>query len=756
MTVQKLKPEESCKRNKLKEEKPYVYEKVMKFDEKFKRGESIAIMHFQYNYICNFTCEHCSIKRFQGKKGERTFTMADVKELARQADELGLARFVITGGEPLIFKDLDALVDAIDPKKFYINCDTNGWLLDEKRAKHLKAIGVDRIQLSIDNLDANEHDNFRNAKGSHERAMRAVDVALAAGLDIFINTVVTKQRLRTNEFIQFIEYFNRKGVGVYVSYAKPVGAWEGNFDCLVDKADMDYMRELEKKHNVFTHLTPAYGLSMGCIAVKGMITITQYGDVLPCQYIQIAIGNVFKEPLKDIIQRGLEIKYFGEHIDTCLIAEDRAFIDKYIVGHVYGKPLPVPCSEVFTEEDKTQKPFNTASQKNSKLIYNMVKKFIRKCPICSNNHGEILYHQSFAILENDLLPKEYDVVCCQKCGFVYADTPANQQDYNKYYQQFSKYEWGGTTKWNLKGLKPISDYLCNKNASILDIGCANGELLVELKKLGYKNLTGLDPSVKCLQNVKNHGINAFEGELFSINLSIPNRKFDYIILSHVFEHICDLQMATDNIVSKLNENGVLYIEVPDASRYPEYYIVPFHYFDCEHINHFDENSLNNLFLQKNLNLLHYAKKESHVADKLYPAVYTLYQKRTQKKVTKSIIPNFEVRDSVISYVEKSHSKDKWPKIDKIAVSQEEIVVWGVGSYTLRLIDNSSLGKCNIVFFVDKDPKKQGLKVKDVPIYSPDRLKAHKGPIIISSALYSDEVLKEIKDMGINNDIVVMK
>lgn len=358
MAVKKLNSAEANNRNKLKEEKPYVYEKIIKFDEKMKNGESIAIIQFQYNYTCNFLCEHCSIKRFQGKKNGRSFTMADVRELARQADEMGLARFVITGGEPLVFKDFDALVKAIDPQKFYINCDTNGWLLDEARAKHLKSIGVDRIQLSIDSFDADEHDRFRKVKGSHERTMKAVDIALNAGLGIFIQTVVTKQRLRTDEFIKFVKYFNQKGVGVFVSYAKPVGSWEGNFDVLVDKDDMKYMEELEKKHKVFTHLTPAYGLNMGCIAVKGMISVTQYGDVLPCPYIHVSIGNVFEEPLKDIIKRGMDIKYFGEHVDTCLIAEDRDFINDYVVKNIYKKPLPVPCSEVFTEEDKTQKPFN--------------------------------------------------------------------------------------------------------------------------------------------------------------------------------------------------------------------------------------------------------------------------------------------------------------------------------------------------------------------------------------------------------------
>ena len=345
-----INPEEINKRSMLKKEKPYVYNKIMNYDEKVKKGESIAIIQFQYDYRCNFKCIHCSVKRFQEKKDSRFFTVSDVKQLSRQADDMGLAQIVITGGEPLVFPDFDEIVEAIDPEKFYIVSDTNGWLLDEKKAKHLKRIGVDKIQLSIDSLSAPEHDAFRRKQGSQERCVRAIDASLNAGLNIIIQTVVTKQRVRSQEFIDFLEFMNGKGVGVFVTYAKPVGCWEGNFDVLVDGDDMDYMRGLEKKYNVFTHLTPSYGLDLGCIAVKRMVSITKYGDVMPCPYIHTSLGNFFEEPLKDIIERGMRISYFGKYVDTCLVAEDRKFINDY-VAKTYGKPLPVPCSEVFTSKD---------------------------------------------------------------------------------------------------------------------------------------------------------------------------------------------------------------------------------------------------------------------------------------------------------------------------------------------------------------------------------------------------------------------
>ncbi|MEG0961772.1 MAG: radical SAM protein [Lachnospiraceae bacterium] len=358
MSIQEnLTEKESQKRNGLKEKKPYVYEKIQKFDEKLKRGESIAIIQMQYNYECNFRCTHCSVKRFQGKNSSRSMNVEDVRNLAKQADELGLARFVITGGEPLIFKDFDEIVAAIDPQKFFINVDTNGWFLDLERAKHLKEIGVDRVQLSIDNMEEEGHDKFRAHAGSFQKTMDAVKACKDAELDIFIQTVVTKQRLYTEEFIRFIEYFNGMDIGVFVSFAKPVGAWEGQYDIMIDNEDLKFFNTLEQKYNVYSHLTPGYGLHMGCIAVKGMFSITQYGDVLPCPYIHVSIGNIFNEPLKDIIERGFGIKYFGEHVEECTIAQDKDFICNYVEKKIYNHELPVNSEEVFGAEADTKVPF---------------------------------------------------------------------------------------------------------------------------------------------------------------------------------------------------------------------------------------------------------------------------------------------------------------------------------------------------------------------------------------------------------------
>lgn len=337
--------QEAQKREKLKCEKPKAYAKVCKFDEKIKRGESIAILQFQFDYKCNFNCMHCSIAHRSNPK-RRELLAQDVANIAQQADDLGLARWVLTGGEPLVSPKLEPFVKAMDPAKWYISCDSNGWFLDAARAVGLKKMGIDRIQLSIDGLKAPEHDHFRKKSGSHARCMKAIDATLEAGLDIFIQTVVTKQRLHSDEFKKFLDYFTNRGIDVFVTFAKPVGNYQGCFENMISQEDLDYFKSIENNYRVFNHLKVAFGMDLGCPAVKNILTITPYADVLGCQYTPISIGNLFEEPLKDILARGATIKWYGEYLPTCPPAMDKNFIER-----TYGKKFPIPWDEFFTKEE---------------------------------------------------------------------------------------------------------------------------------------------------------------------------------------------------------------------------------------------------------------------------------------------------------------------------------------------------------------------------------------------------------------------
>jgi len=313
-----MNPEELAKRDELKLSKPHVYDKVVQ--------HGMGIVRIEPSYICNMACQHCSIRDLQKRRGGRSMTIEDIQSIADQADELGLAQFVISGGEPLMYPDFDEIVAAIDPKRFWITTDSNGWLLDYAKAKHLKEIGVDKVQISIDNIAGEVHDSFRGKDGAWTKALAAIRYSKEVGLRVIVQTTVSKYRARNNELIRFIHAFNVNDVPVYIGYMKPVGAWKEHEE--LDQSDIDYVESLTKVHNVFTHLTPSYDYPGGCIAMKRMINITKWGEVNPCPFMQeLVIGNVFDEPLKDIVDRGM--KYFDCKIGTCLMATEKDFINEF-------------------------------------------------------------------------------------------------------------------------------------------------------------------------------------------------------------------------------------------------------------------------------------------------------------------------------------------------------------------------------------------------------------------------------------------
>lgn len=97
-------------------------------------------------------------------------------------------------------------------------------------------------------------------------------------------------------------------------------------------------------------------------------------------------------------------------------------------------------------------------------------------------------------------------------------------------------------------------------------------------------------------------------------------------------------------------------------------------------------------------------------------------------------------------------------IDKLAEGGEEIIIWGAGNYTSRLLAASNLSKCNIVMLVDKDIHKQETRLSGKPVCAPYTiLNMQKRPkILVAAAVFHDEIIAEIKNMVISNKVVVLQ
>jgi len=341
--------------------RPRVHEKIQNFFKNMEGGSISPILRLKTNRsLCNFHCEHCceepymsrDLKKRTGKIDPRDqMTIEDYAELSRQADEYGIFRFVLTGGEALLDKNIEELIKALDPMKHLIILDTNGWTFDEEKAKWFAKLGGYKVQISLDSYIEEDHDSFRKKPGSYKRVIRAIKAAKEAELELLISTCIVKDRVFTKEFEDFCKYCNDEEVPLYVTLVKPVGTARGQDEWVCTKDDLDHLKNLEDKYNIFTHMSPSYGQPGKCITVKGINTVNHDGEIIPCPYMDMSIGNVVHMPLAEILDRGMKDKWLGPYRDECIIGENFDFIkfhNNSVKKHLKTSDLlPVPYEAGF-------------------------------------------------------------------------------------------------------------------------------------------------------------------------------------------------------------------------------------------------------------------------------------------------------------------------------------------------------------------------------------------------------------------------
>jgi AdoMet-dependent heme synthase len=341
--------------------RPRVHEKIQNYFKGMLDGQISPILRLKINRsLCNFHCAHCceepymsrDLKKKTGSLDPRPqMSLEDYRKLSQEADDFGIFRFVLTGGEALLDKNLDKLIDALDPQKHLIILDTNGWTFDTEKAKWFASLGGYKAQISLDSMIEAEHDSFRGKKGSYKRVMRALAASKEAGLELLISTCIIKDRVFTQEFEDLCSFCKTEDIPLYVTLAKPVGTAREQDSWVCTKKDVDHLKLLENKYNIFTHMTPSYGQPGRCITVKGINTVNHDGEIIPCPYMDLSIGNVTKESLATIMERGMMNSWLGPYRDECIIGEHKDFIqfhNKAVNDYLDVSPLlPVPYEYGF-------------------------------------------------------------------------------------------------------------------------------------------------------------------------------------------------------------------------------------------------------------------------------------------------------------------------------------------------------------------------------------------------------------------------
>lgn len=382
----------------------------------------------------------------------------------------------------------------------------------------------------------------------------------------------------------------------------------------------------------------------------------------------------------------------------------------------------------------------------------------RPCPVCgSAGPRSRVFRPEF---RDGLLGDGYDVVVCGACGAGFADRIPSQGELDRHYAEHSKYGFEGSggaeSPYDFGRYEAIAGQVAphvpGPGARILDIGCATGGLLSVLKRLGFTSLLGVDPSPACASAaLRLHGVDV--RVLTLARLAELDGRFDLILMVGVLEHVRDVAKAVAGVAGLLAPGGALYAAVPDVEGLAGASNAPFQQFSMEHVNFFSSLSLNGLLARSGLAPTREWRSSVEWREGVTePVLAGLYSAGA------GVTPAFDgvTEASLRRYVDASRERERAiaAKIEAIVLKGDPVLVWGAGAFTRRLLATTTLGRANIVAFIDSNPHLQGEQLAGRAILRPGDIGGRTEAIVIGSGAFEREIVQVIRGrLALTNPIL---
>ena len=386
----------------------------------------------------------------------------------------------------------------------------------------------------------------------------------------------------------------------------------------------------------------------------------------------------------------------------------------------------------------------------------------RTCPICGESQGRRLVQQSFEPLSGVTFVESYYVAVCAHCGFGFADGIPAQDVFDAYYRDLSKYEnqRNGGKESALEATRfqetaaTIAPFIPSKTAGVLEIGCATGKLLSLVRDAGFPNIQGLDPSPGCARAAHDlYKVPVVASSLFTIPQ--PDKLYDFIILLHVMEHVEDLRKAVACLRRVLAPNGRVFVEVPDGSRLAGRPDAPYQEFSNEHINFFSTVSLSNLFKTNGFRVVTTGEAVHDQCENTRCNVAWGVFEVTE--APQNLEPDRVSEPGLRRYIEESAETDRRVfQAIREGARNRELLVWGTGAHTRRLLATGGFTDIRIAAFIDSNPHYQGRELRGVPVISPASIKGRSAPILISTRGFQREIRDQIRQqLKLDNEVIML-
>ncbi len=278
-------------------------------------AEPPFLVAFNLTRRCNLRCAHCYLdagtRRDGGPDELTTGEVAQIlDEIAALGDE---TMIVLTGGEPLLRPDIEAIARHASGLGLMTVIGTNGLMLTEARVAALMDAGVRAVGISVDSLDPAHHDGFRGAPGAWAKTLAGIDACRRAGLMFQIHFSVTDDN--AHELDAMIEFARTSGAAVLnVFFLVCTGRGESVTNVSRDVYERVLHRlavaareetELLVRPRCAPHfkrmaieLDPAMPVTLthgyeagGCLAGTRYCRITPEGEVTPCPYMEASAGS---------------------------------------------------------------------------------------------------------------------------------------------------------------------------------------------------------------------------------------------------------------------------------------------------------------------------------------------------------------------------------------------------------------------------------------------------------------------------------
>jgi radical SAM protein with 4Fe4S-binding SPASM domain len=290
------------------------------------------VISWNLTYRCNLACEHCYLDAGPRPEidGE---AFADRSELStdgclRVVDEIAAfapdCLLILTGGEPLLRRDIVEIVRHAAAKGLWVVVGTNGVKITDNLAAILRREGVRGLSLSLDALDEGRHDAFRRVRGAWSNTVEGAKILARAGLPFIVQTTVARHNVaELGEIAAFAH--GELGATVWNLYfLVPTGrgAHVSDLDAaaydriLVELRDIHrryagkmlvnakcaphYVRLLQGDDAATVYSKSYAGGAGGCPAGTHYMGIRPNGDVTPCPYLPLFAGNLRHERLTDL------------------------------------------------------------------------------------------------------------------------------------------------------------------------------------------------------------------------------------------------------------------------------------------------------------------------------------------------------------------------------------------------------------------------------------------------------------------------